>query len=98
MLYHFCLVVNWLTLPWWAPNVTQLIIVLGNLMHLHFPSEVPTRGGQCIPAKSWKDYSLSTDDLTYGNAQGRESLCITLFEFVFLTNNFITVMLEILQK
>jgi hypothetical protein len=67
-------------------------------MHLHFPSEVPTRGGQCIPAKSWKDYSLSTDDLTYGNAQGRESLCITLFEFVFLMNNFITVILEILQK
>jgi hypothetical protein len=74
MLFHFCLVADGFTLPSWAPNVRQLIIVLGNLMRLHYPSEVPTSGGQCIPEKSWKDYSTSTDDLTYGNAQGQHGI------------------------
>ena len=47
----------------------QVNAVLGNLLRLHYPGEIPTSGGQRIPTKSWKDYTLATD-LTYGNAQG----------------------------
>jgi hypothetical protein len=66
---------------------------------LHYPNEVPTSGGELIPSQSWKHYSLATD-LTHENAQGAMwsdfsvSLFNTLFEFVFLMNNSIIVILE----
>jgi hypothetical protein len=47
----------------------QVNAVLGNLVHLHYPSEVTRSDGTCSPATSWADYALSPD-ATYKTAQG----------------------------
>jgi hypothetical protein len=43
--------------------------VLGNLMHLHYPGEVPWSGDASSTATCWANCGLSPN-ATYGNTQG----------------------------
>jgi hypothetical protein len=47
----------------------QVNVVLGNLVRLHYPSEVTRSDGTSSPATCWADYALAPD-VMYGTAQG----------------------------
>jgi hypothetical protein len=63
----------------------QVNVVLGNLMCLHYPGEVPQSTGASSAATYWVDYDLSLD-ATYETAQGAVwndfwlSFLVTLFQ------------------
>jgi hypothetical protein len=55
------------TMFWGTVHQTQVNNVLGNLVRMHYPSEVTQSDDTSSPATCWADYTLAPD-MTYGTA------------------------------
>jgi hypothetical protein len=65
---HICLAANGRTLFDGTYHKRQVNVVLGNLVRLKYPGDVPLTGDASFVATCWVDYGLSLD-ATYGNAK-----------------------------
>jgi hypothetical protein len=68
---HICLTCSsWEGITFWGTcHQRQVNVVLGNLVHMHYPGEVTRSDGTISPATCWDNYALAPD-VTYGTTEG----------------------------
>jgi hypothetical protein len=54
---------------WGIGHQRQVNVILGNLVHMHYPGEVTQSDGTTFPTNCWDDYALAPN-MTYVTTKG----------------------------